>query len=99
LILTLPNALQTSSTGLTTVGGAYLEDAGVAARGGVITVSNASSVTLYSVGYSTASSLAAVSFDQPWTWGGGDFIRGSFEIPILGWSSNTVMSSEVAVAK
>lgn len=41
---------------------------------------------------------APVNDVRPFTWGAGDFFEGEVEIPVLGWSSNTVMSQDTATS-
>lgn len=57
------------------------------------------SFRLVSVGADNSNHYRSISQSSPFTFASGDTITITYEVPILGWSSNTVMSNEVGVAK
>jgi hypothetical protein len=95
--LNLPRTIDTNklaiNTSYTPLGIATLTDSGSAGHVGSILYSTSTEVevryTLASTNYSNSISTTA-----PFTWANADYIVFEFSVPILGWSSNTVMSED-----
>jgi hypothetical protein len=82
-------AVSTSSTG-TTLGVVWLQDADTAANNQIGTIVPSSDATQVRV----RANAGSVSSTVPFTWATGDRVRAKFTVPILGWSSNVVMSED-----
>lgn len=66
-------------------------DAGVAWYTGTATIGSTSTVSGY---WDSASNTNVFSHNLPITWASSDMIRIRGSVPIVGWSSNTIMSSD-----
>lgn len=103
LDLNMPAGEVIDTTKITQTGGDYLAlgegimiDNGVFSYDGKVGYQNTTSVSVYVKNASaTYLSAAGVTKTVPMTWGSGDNLTVRWSVPIVGWSSNVVSSSDV----
>jgi hypothetical protein len=100
--ITLPTGVVIDTTKLTTsatdtgvLGIAHVNDAGVASYSGLVVYQSTTTVKPVVQNAAGTTALdASVSNSSPFSFGSGDNVVLSFRVPVVGWSSNSVMSND-----
>jgi hypothetical protein len=96
--LNLPRIIDDSKINIGVVtsplGRAILSDASFASYEGEVISRTTSQVEIRFIDPAQNNRIFAISTTVPMTWADADYVEFNFSVPILGWSSNTVMSED-----